>query len=450
MAAIEVASLTVRYGDVVAVDDLSFTADAGRVTCVLGPNGAGKTSTIECLEGLRRPTSGRLSVIGLDPRADHRQLVERIGVMLQDGGVQPAIRPLEALRHAAAFYAESHRPADLLDRLGLSGLERRTWRQLSGGEQRRLALALALVGRPQVAFLDEPTAGVDPAGRQTIREVIGGLRAEGVTVLLTTHDLDEAERVADDVVIVDRGRLVARGTLAELLGGPGTGDRVRFSAPPDLDTASLGAYLGATVTETRPGDYEVAAAPAPATVAAITGWLAEHDLPLADLHAGRQRLEDVFLQLTGNAGEPEAGTEGTGPRRAAESGPAATPDRPASAEHSGTGRTTREDGGAAHREATNGPAAPGSEAAGGMADDRDTTGETAHGATGGTDDDHGTTTGGTDDAHGTTTGGTDDAHGPTTGGTDDAHGPSGGTADDRGPAGGTADDRGAAESGEDR
>jgi ABC-2 type transport system ATP-binding protein len=301
MPAIEVSSLTVRYGDVVAVDDLSFAAEAGRVTCVLGPNGAGKTSTIECLEGLRRPTAGRLSVLGLDPdnHAGHRRLAERIGVMLQEGGVQPAIRPLEALRHAAALYPSAADPAALLDRLGLAGLERRTWRQLSGGEQRRLALALALVGRPEVAFLDEPTAGVDVAGRQTIRAVVRELRDEGVTVLLTTHDLDEAERVADDVVIVDRGRLVARGTLSDLVGAPGAGDRVRFSAPPGLDAPALSAHLGgAAIAEGAPGSYEVAAAPTPATVAAITAWLAERDLPLADLHAGRQRLEDVFLRLT--------------------------------------------------------------------------------------------------------------------------------------------------------
>jgi ABC-2 type transport system ATP-binding protein len=317
MAAIEVSSLTVRYGDVVAVDDLSFTASAGRVTCVLGPNGAGKTSTIECLEGLRRPTSGRLSVLGLDPadRGDCRRLTERIGVMLQEGGVQPGIRPLEALRHAAALYPSAADPAALLARLGLDGLERRTWRQLSGGERRRLALALALVGRPEVAFLDEPTAGVDVAGRQTIRSVVRDLRDEGVTVLLTTHDLDEAERVADDVVIVDRGRLVESGKLSSLLGGPGEGDRIRFSAPPGLDTAGLSTHLGGVVVaETDPGSYSVGAAPTPATVAALTAWLAERDLPLADLHAGRQRLEDVFLRLTSEASEASTTSE-TGARR---------------------------------------------------------------------------------------------------------------------------------------
>ena len=302
MSAIEVEGLTVAYGDVVAVDDLSFRAEAGEVTCVLGPNGAGKTSTIESLEGLRRPALGRLSVIGLDPGRDHRSLVERIGVMLQEGGVHPGVRTLEALRHAAALYASSLDPVELLERLGLGGLERRTYRQLSGGEQRRLALALALVGRPQVAFLDEPTTGVDPAGRQVIRRVIGDLRAEGVTVLLTTHDLDEAERVADRIVIIDRARLVAEGPLEEIMRGPAAGESVRFAAPPSIDTEALSARLdGAAVAETGPGEYEVKAAPTPATVAAITAWLAERDLPLGDLRAGRQRLEDVFLRLTSGA-----------------------------------------------------------------------------------------------------------------------------------------------------
>jgi ABC-2 type transport system ATP-binding protein len=299
MAAVEVDGLTISYGDVTAVHDLSFHAEAGQVTCVLGPNGAGKTSTIEALEGIRRPDAGRLSVVGLDPRADHRALTERIGVMLQEGGLHPALQPPELLRHAAALYARPIDPAALLDRLGLAGRERRTYRQLSGGEQRRLALAVALVGRPQVAFLDEPTAGVDPAGRQVIRQVVAELRNDGVTVVLTTHDLDEAERVADRVVIIDHGRLLAHGTVAELVGGEGAGDRLRFAGPPGIDVAELGEHLGGVaVTEAAPGEYEVAAPPAPATVAAVTAWLADNDLALADLRAGRQRLEDVFLRLT--------------------------------------------------------------------------------------------------------------------------------------------------------
>jgi ABC-2 type transport system ATP-binding protein len=315
MVAVEVESLTVTYGSVTAVDDLSFTAEAGQVTCVLGPNGAGKTSTVEALEGLRRPASGRLEVIGLDPRSDHRVLTERMGVMLQEGGIHPAVRVREALRHAAALYRNPLDPAELIERLGLAGLEGRTYRQLSGGEQRRVALAVALVGRPQVAFLDEPTTGVDPAGRQVIRQVVADLRSEGVTVLLTTHDLDEAERVADRVVIVVGGKLVASGTVEELTRASGADADLRFRGPPGLDVDSLARHLGdVAVREVAPGDYVVATAPTPRAVAALTAWLADHDLPLADLRAGRQRLEDVYLRLTAGAATP---TPGRAPAREA-------------------------------------------------------------------------------------------------------------------------------------
>jgi ABC-2 type transport system ATP-binding protein len=327
MAAVDVESLTITYGRVTAVDDLSFRADAGEVTCVLGPNGAGKTSTVEALEGLRRPAAGRMSVVGLDPRADHRALTRRMGVMLQEGGIHPAVRVREALRHAAALYRNPLDPRALVERLGLSGLEGRPCRQLSGGEQRRVALALALVGRPQVAFLDEPTAGVDPAGRQVIRQVIADLRGEGVTVLLTTHDLDEAERVADRVVIVVAGRLVAAGTVEELTRTSGADANVRFRAAAGLDTGALSGHLGGPeVHEVAPGDYLVAAAPIPSVVAAITGWLAEHDQPLADLRAGRQRLEDVYLRLT--AGGPAAGDDAGGPATPPPAGTAAAAPEP--------------------------------------------------------------------------------------------------------------------------
>jgi len=307
MAAVEVVGLTVRYGDVVAVDDVSFEAPAGAITAVLGPNGAGKTSTVEVLEGFRPPDGGCTSVLGLDPVGDHRALTRRVGVMLQTGGVGPGVRVLEALRHAAAMHDDSLDPAGLLERVGLTGTERRTWRQISGGEQRRLALALALVGRPQVAFLDEPGSGVDPQGRRAIREVIASLRDDGVTVVLTTHDLDEAEKLADHVVILDHGRVVAAGSPAALMAA-GAEAEVRFGAPPGLDVIDLSTHLAPLATSatdgTRPlvievsaGEYLVATAGSPGLVAALTTWLAEHDLPLADLHVGRQRLEDVFLRL---------------------------------------------------------------------------------------------------------------------------------------------------------
>lgn len=312
--AIEVTDLTVRYGDRVAVNGLSFRAMPGQITALLGPNGAGKTSTVETLEGYRRPTSGTVRVLGLDPVADHRQLVARIGVMLQSGGVATGMRPAEALHLSASYYDNPVNPDELLDLVGLADHRSSTWRSMSGGEQQRLSLALALIGRPDVAFLDEPTAGIDPAGRQLIRRIISELRDRGVAVLLTTHDLEEAEKLADHVVIIDHGVVLADGTPTELMRAA-QGDDVRFGAPSGLDVASLGERIGAVVTEASPGEYVVASAATPAMVAAITAWLAEMDLPLADLRAGRQRLEDVFLRLTADAAEPATEPAATRRRR---------------------------------------------------------------------------------------------------------------------------------------
>ena len=298
MPAVEVIELVVRYGTVTAVDGLSFSAEAGEVLALLGPNGAGKTTTVETLEGYRRPASGQARVLGLDPIGDRRTVTPRIGVMLQRGGVYPGMNARDALRLFAAYYDEPESPDDLIGRLGLSGVDRTPWRRLSGGEQQRLSLALALVGRPDVVFLDEPTAGVDPEGRLAIRAEVARLRDAGACVVLTTHELEEAERLATRVVIVDHGRLVATGTPAELMTA-GAGHEIRFRAPGGLDTAALAAEVAAAVREERPGEYVVDAEATPARVASLTRWLAEQNLPLADLRAGRQTLEDVFLRLTG-------------------------------------------------------------------------------------------------------------------------------------------------------
>lgn len=300
MPALEVSGLVVRYGDVTAVDGVSFVASAGEVLSLLGPNGAGKTSTIEALEGYRRPDAGSVRVLGRDPVAEASSVVPRIGVMLQSGGVYPGMGAREALGLFASYYDDPAPVDELLARVGLVDVASTPWRRLSGGEQQRLSLALALVGRPSVVFLDEPTSGIDPQGRLVIRDVVRSLRDAGVCVLLTTHELEEAERLADRVVIIDHGRVVADGTPAELRStAGGADDVVRFGAPAGLDVAALGASLGGVgVEEERPGEYVVAAAPTPATIAALTAWLAEHDLPLADLRAGRQSLEDVFLRLT--------------------------------------------------------------------------------------------------------------------------------------------------------
>ena len=300
---IEVSGLVVRYGNLVAVDGIEFTARAGEVVALLGRNGAGKTSTVETLEGYRRRSAGTARMLGLDPGVPRelRALCSRIGVMLQRGGVYPGMGPSEALGLFSSYYDDPEDPKALLERVGLTRVARTPWRRLSGGEQQRLSLALALVGRPEVAFLDEPTAGVDPQGRISIRSEITRLRDAGVCVLLTTHELEEAERVADRIVIVERGQVVASGTLAELTAGGEAG--LRFQAPAGLDTAGMTGALGRRVHETAAGTYVIEGQSTPALTAALAAWLAERDLPLTGLRAGRETLEEVFLRLTGEPAE---------------------------------------------------------------------------------------------------------------------------------------------------
>ena len=322
-AAVVCSDVVIRYGDTLAVDRLSFTAHRGEVLALLGPNGAGKTSTVEALEGYRPVTSGTMRVLGLDPGRDHNALVARIGVMLQKGGVYPMLGPAQVLHLFAAYYDDPEDPDALLDLVGLRGARRTPWRRLSGGEQQRLALALALVGKPEVLFLDEPTAGVDPEGRIVVRDIITSVRDKGMCVLLTTHELAEAERVADRVVIIDHGRLLAEGTPAELASGTADGS-VRFSTDPGIDTDSLAAAVapGATVVEERPGAYRLMLAtdtpsptPTPAAVAALTKWLAERGLSLGDLRTG-QSLEEAYLSITGSRAvtEPEGDQPATSGR----------------------------------------------------------------------------------------------------------------------------------------
>jgi ABC-2 type transport system ATP-binding protein len=288
-------NLVVRYGELTAVDGLTFSAAAGEVLALLGPNGAGKTSTLQCVMGYRRPASGRLTVHGLDPAADHRRLVARMGVMLQQGGIYPMLGPRAALRLFASYYREPDDPERLLHLLSLEGVARTPWRHLSGGEQQRLSLALALIGRPDVLLLDEPTAGVDPEGRQKVRQVVDTARRAGACVLLTTHELPEAEHLADRVVIVNHGRVVAEGTPAELARSVGD-DRVAFGAPPGLDVGSLSAALGHAVEELAAGRYIIRASGSPRLTTALATWLAEHGAELLDLRTTRS-LEEAYLTL---------------------------------------------------------------------------------------------------------------------------------------------------------
>ena len=208
-----------RYGDVLAVDGLDLTIERDTITAVLGPNGAGKTTTLETCEGYRRPQAGDVRVLGLDPVADRRALLPRIGVMLQQGGAWGGVHAIEMLRHVASLHAHPLDVPALADRLGLGECGRTPYRRLSGGQQQRLGLAMAVVGRPELVFVDEPTAGMDPAARRTTWDLLRELRAAGVTVVLTTHYIEEAERLADQVHIIDHGRLVLSGTPAALTEG---------------------------------------------------------------------------------------------------------------------------------------------------------------------------------------------------------------------------------------
>ncbi len=301
MPAVECRDLIVRYGKRTAVDSVSLEVDAGEVVAVLGPNGAGKTSTIETLEGYRAPSAGAVRVLGLDPRRDHRSLVPRIGVMLQRGGVYPMLGPRRVVELFAGYYADPEPTDALLDLVGLRSVERTPWRHLSGGEQQRLGLALALIGRPEVAFLDEPTAGVDPEGRLAIRRVIQQLRDRRVCVLLTTHELAEAERVAQRIVVLHRGRVLADGAPGEL--GAGVLRGVWFTSAAGLDASALGRRLGAAVLEERPGAYRVDAEATPRLTAELAAWLAEQDAVLVEMRTGAS-LEETYLALVGSEDEP--------------------------------------------------------------------------------------------------------------------------------------------------
>jgi ABC-2 type transport system ATP-binding protein len=212
MAVINVNHLQKRYGDTVAVEDVSFTVEAGEIFGFLGPNGAGKTTTVESCEGFRRPDSGQVRVLGLDPIADHDELMPRIGVMLQEGGAWSGVRALEMLRYAATLHAHPLDLPMLVERLDLHSCGRTPYRRLSGGQKQRLSFALAIVGRPEIAFLDEPTTGLDPHGRREIWQVIRELRDNGVTVVLTTHAMDEAEQLSDQVHVVSAGKVIASGS----------------------------------------------------------------------------------------------------------------------------------------------------------------------------------------------------------------------------------------------
>jgi ABC-2 type transport system ATP-binding protein len=295
--AVEITDLTMRYADRTVVDGLSLAAPAGALTIVLGPNGAGKTTTIETAEGFRTAQSGSVRVLGADPRQDAAALAPRVGVMLQSGGVWPSLRAADMLAHVARLYAHPLPQGPLLERLDLAHVAGTAYRRLSGGEQQKLALACALVGRPELVFLDEPTTGLDPASRASAWQFLRELRDAGVSVVMTTHLLDEAAALADHVVVIDRGRVVGAGTVAELTS---SAPALRFRARPGLPITALASTLpdGFTVREDPPGSYRVDGAINPDTVAAVTAWCAASGEMPAELSTTGATLTEAYFALT--------------------------------------------------------------------------------------------------------------------------------------------------------
>jgi ABC-2 type transport system ATP-binding protein len=299
--ALEVSGLVKEYDGRRVVDGLSLTARHGAVTAVLGPNGAGKTTTIECCEGLRRADGGRVRILGLDPHHDAVALRPRVGVMLQDGGLPTGVQALEMLEHVATMYADPRDAGELTERLGLGSFARTTVRRLSGGQRQRLALAIAVIGRPELVFLDEPSAGMDPQSRLAVWELVRELRDTGVGVVLTTHLMDEAETLADHVVVVDHGSVIAAGTVRDLVADSGGADHestLRFEAPGGLPRDLL---AGLPLREIRPGEYTAVGTIDAPLLANLTAALADRDALATRITVGRRTLEDVFLDLTGRS-----------------------------------------------------------------------------------------------------------------------------------------------------
>jgi ABC-2 type transport system ATP-binding protein len=301
---IEVQHLHKRYGETVAVADVSFAVAEGEIFGILGPNGAGKTTTVECIEGLRAPDRGRISVLGLDPQADHAELRQRVGAQLQDSQLPDRIRVAEALELYSSFYRA---PADwraLLEVLGLAGKAKASYRKLSGGQRQRLSIALALVGNPRVAVLDELTTGLDPQSRRDTWALIEQVRDRGVTIVLVTHLMEEAERLCDRVAVIDAGRVVAVDTPGALADGVDAGQRIRFRPSAEFADGLLTGLPEVTSVSRRGGQVVVTGNGN--ALGAVTAVLARHGIVAGQLRVEQASLDDAFVALTGN-GHQHAG-----------------------------------------------------------------------------------------------------------------------------------------------
>ena len=295
---VEVENLRRAYGQLVAVDAVSFEVRAGEIFGMVGPNGAGKTTTIECIEGLRRPDGGRVRVLGLDPQRDAYALQPRIGVQLQESALQDRIKVWEALDLVASFYPRSVDWEPLLEQLGLADRRSASFAKLSGGQKQRLFVGLALVSDPEVVFLDELTTGLDPQARHAMWDLVRGIRDQGKTIFLTTHFMEEAERLCDRVAIMDQGRIVALDSPANLIRGLGDESRVVFSAEGEFAAAELERLPSVTRVESA-GDGFVVYGQGDRLLPEVVNALSTARLRFRELHTEQSTLEDVFLALTG-------------------------------------------------------------------------------------------------------------------------------------------------------
>ena len=297
MPVIEVRNLHKRYRRKTAVEDVSFTVEQGEIFGILGPNGAGKTTTVECVEGLRSPDGGTVSVLGLDPRRDVRELRQRLGVQLQESRLPDRLRVAEVLDLFAAMYRTPADPARLMGLLGLTEQRNTFYRKLSGGQQQRVSIALALIGSPEVVVLDELTTGLDPQARRDTWDLVEAVRAEGVTVVLVTHFMEEAERLCDRIAVIDAGRVVAIDTPAGLVGRVGGEQRIRFRPSAPVDPGELTGLPGVLTAE-RNGAHLVVTGGSGA-LQAVTSFLARADVVAGDLRVDQASLDDAFVALTG-------------------------------------------------------------------------------------------------------------------------------------------------------
>ena len=296
---LQVENLMKRYGDVEAVRGVSFNVEQGEVFGLLGPNGAGKTTTVEILEGLRTPDSGRVSVCGLDPQRSASELKHEIGAALQSTSLPDKLRVIEALRLFASFYRRRRDPEELLKRFGLEEKREAFYSQLSGGQKQRLALAMALVNDPQVLFFDEPTSGLDPQVRREIYDIIEELRRDKKTIVMTTHYIEEAERLCDRVAIVDHGQVIALGTPRELK--ERSGDKTRLEvrlARPEAE-ATLKSLEGVSECRVMNGGYVLQTERPPQAIVSLVKHLESRGNELISLEIASPSLEDVFIELTG-------------------------------------------------------------------------------------------------------------------------------------------------------